>query len=361
MTHTAHAAVMHGPGQPMRLEQIRLENPAPGEALVRTASAGICGTDLFFAHGLFPYPLPTVLGHEASGVVEAVGDAVTDIAPGDRVIVSDQAFCGRCANCLSGAMVYCTDPGTKQRQRHRISLGGSRIRQYLGVSAFAELMLVDAAALIPLPDGLSFEAGALLSCCLTTGLATVFNVARPRPGDRIAIFGCGGVGLGAIQAARIAGAVQIIAIDLEPHRLDLAAQLGATDTINAAQTDPTEAVRTLADGGVDHAIEAVGLPQTAYQAFSVLRPGGQASVIGMMPPNTDIPIPGRLLRAGRSLTGTVMGSVRTRADIPRYAQLALGGQLHIEPLITSRTPLEKASDALDAARARRGVRAMLHP
>ncbi|MFE3198509.1 zinc-binding dehydrogenase [Embleya sp. NPDC059237] len=344
----------------MTIERIELADPGPGEVLVRTVSAGICGTDLHFAAGTFPYPLPTVLGHEASGVVELVGQGVTDIGVGDNVIVCDQTFCGRCPACLSGHMVYCADTGPKQREHQRMTIAGMPARQYLGVSAFAEHMLVDANALIPMPPGLGFDTAALLSCCLTTGLATVFNVARVRPGDRVAVLGCGGVGLGAVQAARIAGATQIIAIDPIAHRRDIAVQLGATDILDPTATPIVEAVLKLSDGGVDHAIEAVGQATTAAEAFAMLRPAGQATVLGMMPPGTDIPIPGRLLRQGRKLVGTVMGSVRTRADIPRYAQLALTGQLNTDLLVTSGRSLDDTNAALTDAQAHRGVREMLH-
>lgn len=177
-------------------------------------------------------------------------------------------------------------------------------------------MVVDAHTLIPLPDELSFDAGTLLSCCLTTGAATVFNLARPEPGTSIAVFGCGAVGLGAIQAARIAGAGQIIAIDPQQHRLDIAAALGATDTLNPNEKDPIEAIIAITGSGVDHAVEAVGDPQVATAAFSVLRPGGAATVLGMMSPDADIRLPAKLLRHGRSLGGAVMGQVRTRTGHP---------------------------------------------
>ncbi|GAA1439111.1 zinc-binding dehydrogenase [Nocardiopsis tropica] len=353
-----HAAVLRTPDNPMRVERISLRPPRGGEVLVRTMSAGICGTDLHFATGRFPYPLPTVLGHEASGIVEATGPGVDEFSPGDRVIVCDQVFCGRCAACLSGEMVYCIDPGPKQRQRDRLRVEGAAVRQYLGVSAFAEQMVVDATALIPMPRELSFEAGALLSCCLTTGMASVFNVAGVRPGSTVAILGCGGVGLGAVQAARISGAARIIATDLEEHRLQAACDLGATDTLNAGKVDITGSIQELC-GGVDYAIEAVGLVETASQAFTVLRPGGNAVVMGMMPANATIPVPGRLLRQGRTLAGTVMGSVRTRHDIPRYAELALRGTLDTERLITSIRPLAQVDDAVQAATERTGIRELL--
>lgn len=360
MAYRCRAAVLHHVGDRLHTEEITLQEPRAGEVLVRTASAGICGTDLHFTAGRFPYPLPTVLGHEASGVVEAIGDHVHDVAPGDRVIVCDQTFCGRCAACLSGTMVYCTDPTAKARQRRRLSLADQPIRQYLGVSAFAELMLIDEHALIPMPPELSFDTAALLSCCLTTGLATMFNIAKPLVGSPVAVFGCGGVGLGAIQAARIAGATQVIAVDLEQHRLTAATTLGATDTINATHTSPVDSVLATSEGGVDRSIEAVGSPDTATQAFSVLRPGGEATILGMMPPSTDIRIPGRLLRHGRSLGGTIMGAVRTRADIPRYADLAIRGILRTNELITARYSLDDINDALTDAQARKGIRTMIH-
>ncbi|MFK0159709.1 alcohol dehydrogenase catalytic domain-containing protein [Streptomyces sp. NPDC090493] len=186
MTITCQATVPWAPGQPLEIRNVQLTEPQPGEVLVRTAAAGICGTGLLFAVGAFSYPAPTVLGHKASGTVAAVGADVTTVAPRDRGIVCDQTFCGQCAACLNSAMVYYTDPSAKQRQHQRMRLGDEPIRQYLGVSAFAELMVVDAHALIPLADDMSFEAGALLSCCLTTGLATVFNVNRPAPGSSVA-------------------------------------------------------------------------------------------------------------------------------------------------------------------------------
>lgn len=359
MPYSCRAAVLHAPGEPMRIEKVELAELAAGEVLVRTMSAGICATDLHFGAGRFPYPVPTVLGHEASGVIEAVGPGVTGFTSGDRVIVCDQIFCGRCAACLSGAMVYCTDTSGKERQRRRMILAGRPIRQYLGVSAFAELMLVDANALIPLPSAVSSDVGALLGCCLTTGLAAVFNVAQLRPGDSVAVFGCGGVGLGAVQAARIAGATQIIAVDLEEHRLAVAVKVGATVTVNASTKDSVEAIRAVTPEGVNRSVEAVGLVETAAQAFAVLAPGGQATVLGMLPPGAEVPLPGSLLRHGRSLGGTVMGSVRTRADIPRYADLVHKGMLQADDIATHRRPLEEINEALRAATAREGIRQMI--
>jgi len=257
-------------------------------------------------------------------------------------------------------MVYCTDTSGKQRQQARLSLHGQPFRQYLGVSALAELMLVDATGLIPIPDQVSFDAAALLGCCLTTGAATIFNTVRTRPGQSVLVIGCGGVGLGAVQAARIAGATRIIAVDLEPHRRDAATSLGATDTIDPAGTDLLRTVLEASGGkGVDVALEAVGDPSLAATAFAALAPGGQAVIIGMMPPGSQIAVPAALLRHGRRLAGSVMGEVRSLHDIPAYLRMVAGGQLIADELATSRWPLDGVNEAFDHASARRGVRTMI--
>ncbi len=353
------AAVLHAPGQPMTLQQVELADPGPGEALVSTRATGVCGTDVFFADGRYRFPVPTVLGHEAAGVVEAVGPGVTDVRPGDRVIICDQAFCGRCGPCLSGQMVYCTDPDRKTRQRQRLRIEGAPARQYLGVSSFAESMLVSTGTLIALPDELDFEAGALLSCCLTTGVAAVFNVARPQPGSAVAVIGCGGVGLAAVQAARIAGAAVIVAVDPKPHRRALAEQLGATSTVNPDDGEVAAVVADLTAGGAQHSIEAVGRPDTAALAVQLLAPGGCATLLGMQPDGADITIPAALLRHGRTIGGSVMGSVRTRHDIPRYARLALTGALYTAELITDRRKLTDINDAVNDTRDCSGIRTMI--
>ncbi|MEU4234877.1 zinc-binding dehydrogenase [Nonomuraea sp. NPDC026600] len=357
---TARAAVLHEPGKPMTIEQIELREPGHGEVIVKTASVGICGTDLHFARGLFPFPVPTVLGHEASGVVEHRGPGVTRVQVGDRVLVCDQIPCGQCGSCLSGRMVYCTDTGRKQRQRSRLSLDGDPFRQYLGVSALAERMLLDAAAVIPIPEQISFEAGALLGCCLTTGAATIFNTAAARPGQSVLVMGCGGVGLGAVQAAKATGASCIIAADPEAHRRQAALSLGATDIIDPTSEDLPAAVATITGQfGVDVAVEAVGDPGLAEVAFAALAPGGRAVIVGMMPSDSEIKVSAGLLRHGRSLVGSVMGEVRTLHDIPAYVRMVVGGQLTADELATHRWPLSEINDALDHASARRGIRTMI--
>ncbi|MYW02315.1 zinc-binding dehydrogenase [Streptomyces sp. SID3343] len=356
---TMRAAVLHEPGKPMTVREVQLREPNHGEVLIRTASVGVCGTDLHFARGLFPYPTPTILGHEASGVVEQVGTGAP-FRIGDRVLVCDQMPCGRCGPCLAGRMVYCTDTTAKQRQRSRLFLDREPFRQYLGVSALAELMLVDAAGVIPIPAELSFDAAALLGCCLTTGAATVFNTAALRPGQSALVIGCGGVGLGAVQAARIAGATRVIAADPEPHRRTAATSVGATHTIDPTERDLVEAVLAASDGhGVDIAVEAVGEPALAEAAFACLAPGGRAVIVGMMPPDSSIRVPSALLRRGRAIAGSVMGEVRSLHDIPTYVRMATIGLLHADTLATTHRPLDEVNAAFDDAATRRGVRTMI--
>jgi S-(hydroxymethyl)glutathione dehydrogenase / alcohol dehydrogenase len=357
---TMRAAVLDRPGTPMTVRDVQLREPRDGEIQVRTAAVGICGTDLHFARGQFPYPMPTILGHEASGIVDHIGPGVTAVQPGDRVLICDQMPCGHCGRCLTGQMVYCTDTTRKQWHRNRLSRDGEPVQQYLGVSALAELMLVDAAGVIPIPDALTFTAAALLGCCLTTGAAAVLNTAALRPGQTAFIIGCGGVGLGAVQAARIAGATRIIAADPEQHRRNAAMSVGATHTIDPGSCDLLRAVLDATDNnGADVSIEAVGDPALARTAFAALAPAGKAIIIGMMPPDTDIPVPASLLRHGRSITGSVMGEVRTHHDIPAYAQMVTTGQLHADELATSGWPLEDINSALSEAASRHGIRTMI--
>jgi len=360
MSLTMRAAVLDQPGKPMTVREVQIREPEHGEVLIRTARVGLCGTDLHFARGLFPYPMPTILGHEASGTVEQAGPGVTTVQPGDRVLICDQMPCGRCGSCLSGKMVYCTDTTAKQRHQDRLCLVGQPFRQYLGVSALAELMLVDENGVIPIPGELTFEAAALLGCCLTTGAAAIFNTAALRPGQAALVIGCGGVGLGAIQAARITGATTIIATDPEPHRRKAASALGATCTIDPAEHDLLPAIHDATGGhGVDVAIEAVGDPILAATAFAALAPAGKAIIIGMMPPGSQIPVPASLLRHGRTLAGSVMGEVRSHHDIPAYQRLVTGGQMHADELATSHWPLEDVNTAFSQAAARHGIRTMI--
>lgn len=353
------AAIMYEPGTPLSVEPVQVEDPQHGEVLVRTTRAAVCGTDVHFATGRYSYPLPAVLGHEATGIVEAVGPDVISVQQGDMVIVCDRYPCGRCGPCATGDMAYCADKAGSIRQTRRLRSEYGPLRQYLGISAFAEHMLLDENAIIAAPAGLTADTAALLSCGITTGIASIVNNDRPPAGGTVAVIGCGAVGLGAVIGARLSGASAIFASDPLAHRLQAGAALGATLVINAADTDPCEEILQASRGGVDRAVEAVGLPATAIQALRVLRRGGHATVLGMMPNGAEIPLPARLLQEGRSIGGAVMGRARIHADIPRYARLAADGHLDLSGLVSTRRPLGEINAALADASDQRGIRHLI--
>jgi S-(hydroxymethyl)glutathione dehydrogenase/alcohol dehydrogenase len=352
------AAVLRHAATGMSIAPVNVADPDHGEVLVRTTLAAVCGTDVHFATGRYPFPLPAVLGHEATGIVEAVGPGVTSIRPGDRVLVCDRYPCGHCARCATGDMAYCTDTSTRPRQARRLTGQDGPLRQYLGISAFAQHMLVDANAVIPAPDGLSDQDAALLSCGVTTGLAAILNNHRPDAGSAVAVIGCGAVGLGAVIAARLSGAETIIAVDPHAHRREAAAALGATLTLEPGDQLCQQILDT-SGGGVDRAIEAVGTPDTALQALTVLRRGGHATVLGMMPNGADLVLPARLLQEGRAIGGAVMGRARVHADIPRYARLAAAGGIDLSALASAPRPLAEINSVLDDAAVQRGIRQLI--
>jgi S-(hydroxymethyl)glutathione dehydrogenase/alcohol dehydrogenase len=357
MPTTSTAAVLHESGTGMTLEQVDLADPENGEVLVRTTMAAVCGTDVHFATGRYRYPLPAVLGHEATGIVEQVGAGVTSVRPGDRVIVCDRYPCGHCERCATGEMAYCTDTTGRQRHERRLRGQAGALHQYLGISAFAQHMLVDENALITAPEGLSDRDAALLSCGVTTGLAAVLNDHRPTVGAAVVVVGCGAVGLGAVLGARLSGAHMILALDPLKHRRAAAAALGA-QALEPGE-DVVEQILQATGGGADRAIEAVGTPQTAATALSALRRGGHATVLGMMPNGSELVLPARAVQEGRSIGGAVMGRARVHADIPGYARLAAAGALDLSALADAPRPTQEINEAMDAAAAQRGMRQLI--
>jgi S-(hydroxymethyl)glutathione dehydrogenase/alcohol dehydrogenase len=269
-----------------------------------------------------------VPGHEAAGVVEAVGPDVTEFRPGDHVIGCLSIFCGRCEYCLSGRPVLCTRQGLERGpgEPPRLSRNGEPLHQFLRLSAFAERMLVHENALVKIRHEMPLDRAALIGCAVTTGLGAVFNTARVPPGATVAVIGCGGVGLNCVQGAAIAGASRVVAIDTLPWKLELARAFGATDGIDATAGDPVGQVRELTGGGVEYSFEAIGLKATAEQAFAMLRSGGTATIIGMIPEGERIELPGSDFLDEKKIQGSNMGSNRFRIDMPRYVDLYLGGR-----------------------------------
>lgn len=344
------AAVLNSIPGSLEIEDIEIAEPGPREVLIRVAAAGLCHSDLHFMEGKYQYPTPVVMGHESAGVVEAVGDQVTYVQPGDHVITCLSVYCGNCENCLTGRPSICTDSGSTDRgpdEPSRLSRRGEAVAQFLKMSSFAERMLVHEHGVAKIRDDMPLDRAALIGCSVTTGLGSVFNTAGVEPGTTVAVIGCGGIGLNAIQGARIAGARQIIAVDMLESKLELAQSFGATHVVNASEGDPVGAVQKMSGGGVHYSFEAIGLKSAAEQAFNMLRSGGTATVIGMIPVGENIELPGVSFLAERRIQGSNMGSNRFRVDMPRYIDLYLDGRLMLDELVSARISLDEINDGFE--------------
>ncbi len=343
------AAVLRAIQEPLEIENIEIGKPGPREVLIRTASAGICHSDLHFQTGAYRMPMPVVLGHESSGIVEEVGSDVGYVKKGDRVITCLSVFCGHCEYCLSGRPSLCREPALRRGpdEPPRLKKGDEVVHQFANLSSFAEQMLVHENAVVKIREDMPLDKAAVIGCGVTTGLGSVFNTARIEVGSTVAVIGCGGVGLSAVQGAAIAGAGRVIAIDTLEPKLELARKFGATDTVNAATTDPVEAVRDLTKGGVEYSFEAIGLKITAEQAFGMLRVGGTATVIGMIPVGTKIEILGSEFLSEKKIQGSNMGSNRFRTDMPKYVDFYLSGKLNLDDLISQHIKLEEINKGFE--------------
>ena len=342
------AAVLNNVPGHLEIEDVELDSPGPREVLIKTVAAGLCHSDLHFMEGTYPVQCPSVLGHESAGVVEAVGSMVSYVEPGDHVITCLAAFCGHCENCLNGRPSICLrkdiDLERGKDEPPRISRNGEPVNQFLRLSSFAEKLLVHEHALVKITKEMPLDRAALIGCGVTTGLGAVFRTARVEPGTDAVVIGCGGIGLSAIQGARIAGASRIIAVDMVGSKLELAQQLGATHVVNAAEDDPVKAVKDLTDGGARFTFEAIGLQKTAEQAFQMLGIGGQATIIGLIPVGTNVSVHGVELLSEKILTGSNMGSTQFRTDMPRYVQMYLDGRLKLDEMISGTIALEDINE-----------------
>jgi S-(hydroxymethyl)glutathione dehydrogenase/alcohol dehydrogenase len=344
------AAVFREVNKPMDVEEIQISKPGPREVLVRTVAAGVCHSDMHFFNGTYPGQLPLVLGHESAGVVEQVGSDVSYVKPGDHVITCLSVFCGTCEYCLTGHMSLCQEPALRRapNEQPRLSKDGSALNQFANLGSFADHMLVHEHALAKIRQDMPLDRAALIGCGVTTGVGAVIHTAKVAPGESVVVIGCGGVGLSCINGAAIAGAGRIVAVDMVDSKLDLARKFGATDVVNAKQTDAVEAVRELTGGGAHHTFEAIGLKATAQQAFKMLRRGGTATVIGMIPPGQMVEVHGPELLQEKKLQGSFMGSNRFRVDMPRFVDFYLQGKLHLDDMISRRIKLADVNDALAA-------------
>ncbi len=358
------AAVLNQiPGE-LEIEDVSIDKPAANEVLVRVVASGLCHSDLHFMEGLWQTRLPAVMGHEGAGVVEAVGDDVSYVKVGDHVITCLSVFCGKCRWCLSGHLSICDNPGAVARPKGataRLSSGkGDAVNQFARLGAFAEMMLVHENAVVKVKEEMPLDRAALIGCGVTTGLGAVFRTARVEPGSEVAVIGAGGIGLSAIQGARIAGASKVIAVDLSDAKLDVARQVGATHVVNGANVDAVEAVKELTGGGVDFSFEAIGLKQTGEQAWAMLRPRGVATIIGMMPMGQKLEIPGHeVFMHEKTLKGSMMGSNQFRLDMPRFIDLYLDGKLMLDEMVSHRIKLEDINAGYDLMRRREATRTVI--
>jgi len=351
---------MFGPHQDLSIEEVTIDSPMEHEVLVRVAASGVCHSDLHYIDGYYTTPVPAILGHEVAGVVEAVGSLVRDFAPGDHVIGCLSVFCGHCENCLTGRTVLCsTRPERPADAPPIFTWQGKPVHQFYHLSSFAEQMLVHENAIVKIRKDMPLDAAALIGCGVTTGVGAVLNTAKVPPGATVAVFGLGGVGLSAIQGARIAGANQIIAVDVFENKLAMAREVGATHVVDASSGDPVQAILEMTDGGVEYSFEAIGKKKTAEQAFESLRGGGTATIIGMIPEGEKIELDGASFLWEKKIQGSDMGSNHFKVDMPKYIEMYLQGRLKLDEMITRRGRLEDVNEAFRAMKAGEVARTVL--
>jgi S-(hydroxymethyl)glutathione dehydrogenase/alcohol dehydrogenase len=344
------AAVLIEAGKPLQIEQVNIANPGPHEVLIRTAACGLCHSDLHFIEGTYPHPLPAIPGHEAAGIVEAVGSEVRTVKVGDAVVTCLSAFCGHCEYCVTGRMSLCLGGDTRRKPGEAPRLtrpDGSVVNQMLNLSAYAEMMLVHEHACVAIHPDMPLPQASVIGCAVTTGAGTIFNACKVTPGETVAVIGCGGVGLATINAAKIAGAGRIIAADPLPEKRALAMKLGATDVVDALADDAAAQIQELTKGGVDHAIEAVGRPASGTLAVKSLKRGGTATILGMMPLQHSVGLSAMDLLSGKKLQGAIMGGNRFPVDIPRLVDFYMRGLLDLDTIISETIPLERINEGFD--------------
>jgi S-(hydroxymethyl)glutathione dehydrogenase/alcohol dehydrogenase len=330
--------------------------------LVRVTDSGICHSDRSVHLGTQDRPLPLILGHEASGVVERVGTDVRGFAPGDHVVGTASAYCGVCSWCLRGLPQHCTDKGQARADGSpRLTRGGAQVHAFVGLGGFATHMLVSERSLVRLPADMPLDKAALLGCAVLTGVGAVRHRAQVRPGETVAVIGCGGVGLNAVQGARLSGASRIVAIDLSAAKLARAERFGATDVVLASEVDSVEAVRELTGGGVDHALEVVGSGATIEQAFAMTATRGTVTVVGVPKPSETVSLAALPFMASeKRVQGSRMGSGNFRVDVPLYCEMYLRGQLLLDELVSEVIELSDVNRGLADLDGSDGARSVIH-
>jgi S-(hydroxymethyl)glutathione dehydrogenase / alcohol dehydrogenase len=350
------AAVLYAAGERLAIEELTVEDPREGEVMVRVAAGGVCHSDLHVIHGDLPAPLPVVLGHEGAGVVEKVGLGVRGFQRGDHVLLLWRASCGECLHCLSGRPALC-ELGAGIRWSGHLTDGTSRfrrgdqeIRHFAGVSSFGELTVLPQEGLVKIDPEIPLEKAAIVGCAVMTGVGAVINTARVEPGANVAVIGCGGVGLNAIQGAALAGAEKIIAIDLLENKLAYARQFGATHLINGKQVDAIEAVKGATNGrGADYVFEVIGSPKAMAQGYQMARRGGTLVIVGVAPAGAEVSFPASsIVLDEKTIRGSLYGSCRPKLDAPRMLNLYKTGKLKLDELISREYPLDQINEAFAA-------------
>ena len=344
------AAILIRPREPMVVEDIDLDAPGPGEVHVKVAASGVCHSCLHTADGTGgDSPLPIVLGDEGSGIVERVGPGVTSLVPGDHVILSWAPVCGQCDKCRSGLPSLCPNQptfGVLRDGKVRMHRNGQDVHHFGTVSSYASEVVVPEDCAIKIRPDMPLEAAALIGCAVTTGAGAVINTAAARPGDSVAVFGCGGIGMSAVIGAVLLGAYPIIAVDIVPERLEAARRLGATHVVNSRDADALQQIRDAAGGGVDHAIMGIGIESVIQLAWASLAPRGTCVMIPFMGVGATLTIdPLLLIRFENRLIGSRYGSADPARDFPRFVDLYMAGRLPIDELITQRYPLSEINEA----------------
>jgi Zn-dependent alcohol dehydrogenase len=362
------AAVLEATGGPMEMAELDLADPGPGEVLVRLHASGVCHSDQNAIDGTAATPCPAVLGHEGAGVVEAVGAGVTRVVPGDHVALSWAPSCGTCAECLRGLPQLCSTAwpamgkGGLMDGTTRLSRDGEPVHHYSFISSFAEACVVPERSCVPIPADVPFDVAGLVGCAVSTGLGAVWRTASVRPGDRVAVVGCGGVGLSAVMGAVVAGAGVIVAVDVAQGKLAEADRFGATHGVLWAGTpeETADAVAEASGGGVDYAIEATGRPEAMRAAFLSTRPRGAAVLIGIPRADAVLELPALTIpRMERRVLGSLYGSSWPERDFPLTLDLYRRGRLPLDRLISHRLPLEEVGRGFELMRSGEALRVVL--
>lgn len=348
------APAPYATSRPLEITEVELAPPGPGEVLVRVAAAGLCHSDLSIINGERPRRTPIVLGHEAAGVVQALGEGVTDLEPGDHVILLFVPSCGHCLPCAEGRPVLC-EPGAAANAAgtllgggKRLSYQGEPVDHFVGVSAFAEHAVLSRRGVQKIDKSLPLEIAALFGCAVMTGVGAVVNTSQVHPGQKVAVVGLGGVGLSALMGAVAAGASQVVAVDLSDDKLALARRLGATDVVNAGAEGAVETLREMTGGGVDHALEMVGSAKALEFAYRVTRRGGTTVTVGLPASSQNISLPvWQMVAEERTLKGSYLGSCVPRRDIDRFVALYRAGRLPVDQLLTGRLSLDQINEGFD--------------